>query len=98
MPSLESLNRHFKNKDFVVLGIDIQEDRDTVMRYVREHGLSYHNLLDETGEVSASYGVRSTPVKFIIDADGNVAGVALGYREWDGEEMKSLIRKLMETG
>jgi hypothetical protein len=34
-------------------------------------------------------------MKFLIDKKGNVAGIAQGYREWDKEEMKSLIKLLM---
>jgi peroxiredoxin len=98
LPSLENLHKIFYGKKFAVLGIDIQESRDLVLRQVQRQGLSYDNLLDENSEVSSLYGVRSTPTKFIIDTDGNLVGAALGYREWDGEGMQSLIRKLMEEG
>ena len=80
----------------MVIAIDVEESRETVEKLVRGHGLSYANLLDEDGSVGAQYGVRSTPMKFIIDTKGNVIGAALGYREWDDEEMKSVIRKLID--
>ena len=80
----------------MVLGIDIQENRNQVLSQVKKYGLSYENLLDENSEVSNLYGVRSTPAKFIIDTKGNLVGAALGYREWDDEGMKLLIQKLME--
>jgi len=95
LPSLENLNRHFKGKDFVIIAIDLQEDRDQVKNFVREHGLSYYNVIDETGAVSAEYGVRSTPMKFIIDADGNMVGASLGFKEWDSDQMKALIQLLI---
>jgi peroxiredoxin len=98
LPSLENLHRAFSGKKFVVLGIDIQENRDSVLRQVQKHGLSYDNLLDANSEVSNLYGVRSTPAKFIIDTDGNLVGAALGYRDWDNEGMRSLIQRLMEEG
>ncbi len=80
----------------MVLGIDIQENRNQVLSQVKKYGLSYENLLDENSEVSNLYGVRSTPAKFIIDTKGNLVGAALGYREWDDEGVKLLIKKLME--
>jgi len=98
LPSLENLHQSFIGKQFVILGIDIQENRDLVLRKVQQYGLSFDNLLDGNGEVSNLYGVRSTPAKFIIDTNGNLVGAALGYREWDNEEMKLLINKLMEAG
>ena len=42
------------------------------------------------------YGVSSTPVKFLIDAEGNMIGAAMGYREWNSDEVKSLISGLIE--
>jgi peroxiredoxin len=98
LPSLENLHQSFIGKQFVILGVDIQENRDLVLRHVQKYGLSFDNLLDRNGEVSDLYGVRSTPAKFIIDTNGNMVGAALGYREWDNEEMKLLINKLMEGG
>lgn len=98
MPSLEELNKSFTGKDFVILGIDIQEDKERVLSKVRQYGLSYENLLDEDGDVSNLYGVRSTPSKIIIDSKGNIVGAALGYREWDDEQVKLLIRKLIDAG
>lgn len=82
----------------MVLGIDIQENRELVLRQVQQQGLTYDNLLDANSQVSDLYGVRSTPAKFIIDTNGNLVGAALGYREWDDMGMRSLIQKLMEEG
>lgn len=96
MPSLEKLHQNFLGKDFVILGIDIQENRNQVLRQVQKFELTYENLLDEDSEVSDLYGVRSTPAKIIIDTRGNVVGAVLGYREWDDPEVKQLIQKLME--
>ncbi len=95
MPSLESLHQSFKGEPFTLLAVDIQEERAKVLRYVREYGLSFTNLLDKDGRVSALYGVSSTPVKFLIDTEGNMVAAALGFRDWDSDEIKSLIKLLM---
>ena len=95
MPSLERLHQSFKGEPFVLLGIDIEEDKDTVLNHARKNNLSFTNLLDEDGKVSAQYGVRSTPTKILIDPEGNLVGMSLGYREWDTDEIKSLIRMII---
>ena len=96
MPSLENLHQEFKNDPFALIAIDIKEDKNTVLKQIRSNGVSYTNLLDRDGTVSSLYGVSSTPMKFIIDRDGYMIGAVLGYREWDKDDMKSLIRTLME--
>jgi len=42
-------------------------------KYMAEHGASYRVLEDPTGEVGRSYGARTTPHMFVIDADGKIA-------------------------
>jgi len=95
---MENLHRRYKGKPFKVIAIDIQEKNGTVLRAVQNDGVTYTNLLDKTGEVSELYGVQSTPVKFLIDTNGNMVGAALGYRNVDSESMYNLIELLMKPG
>ena len=97
MPSLENLNRHFKDKPFVILGIALREKNSIVENSVRDNGLTYTNLIDMTGDTGGQYGVNSTPMKFLIDAEGNMAGAAVGYNEWDSDEVKALISHLIDA-
>ena len=94
MPSLERLHRDFRDKPFSLLAIDVGENKETVLKFVEARGLSFQFLLDEDTEVSKRYGIRSHPMKFLIDKEGNLIGTAIGYREWNTEEMKQLIRIL----
>ena len=91
-----NLHRHFKGRPFEIVAIDLREESSHVKKYVHDNGLTYTNLIDETGNVRAQYGVSSTPVKFLIDTEGNMAGAAIGFREWDSDEVKALIETLME--
>ncbi|MBI5676284.1 MAG: TlpA family protein disulfide reductase [Nitrospirae bacterium] len=95
MPSLERLHQNFKGEPFVLIGIDISEERETVLNYAQRNSLTFTNLLDKDGGVSTAFGVRSTPSKVLIDKEGNLVGMSLGYREWDTEEIKSLIRMIL---
>ena len=95
MPSLENLHEEFKDKPFALVAINLEESRDAVLNKVRSAGLSYTNLLDKDGKISALYGVSSTPMKFLINAQGTMIAAALGYREWDGDNVTSLINALI---
>jgi hypothetical protein len=98
LPSLESLHQHFKGKPFVLIAVDVQEEKEDVLRSVRSQGITYVNLLDTDGNVSRLYGVSSTPVKFLIDTEGNMVGAGLGYKEWDSDEIRELIQALIDSG
>ena len=97
MPSLEELHHEFAGNAFAIISVNVQEKKKTVQNFLRKNAASYTNVLDLDGEVSALYGVSSTPVKFLVDSKGDMVAAALGYREWDSDEMKSLVKALLDT-
>ena len=94
---MKKLHRHFLNENFALLTVDVQEKAEKVRRFAKSNGLDFPILLDTKGEVSKIYAVRAHPIAFLINADGNLLGVAPGYRKWDRKEMKELIRSLLST-
>ena len=73
------------------------EKKETILRFVEDRNLSFTFLLDKDEQVSASFGVRSHPMKFLIDKNGDLIGFAVGYREWDTDDMKSIIKTLISS-
>lgn len=49
------------------------------LQYLAENKISARVILDEDGELADSYKVRGVPASFIIDADGNITDVEIGY-------------------
>ncbi len=74
MPDLEALYREYgKAHDFVVVGVNLQEDQEIIEQFARQAGLSFPILLDTDGKVSGqAYAVRSLPMSMIIDRDGYI--------------------------
>ena len=96
MPSMERLHRRFKDKDFVIVAINLQEPASRVKEFFKENNLTFITLLDSTGEVGARFGISSLPTTFIMDKEGRIIGGALGAREWDTKEAIALFEYLIE--
>lgn len=97
MPSFENLYRNFKGKGLVVIGVSVDNSDRTVKSFVREKGITFPILLDEKKEVSFDdYGVIGLPVTFLIDRKGNIVEKFFGERQWDSEEIKERIKRLLE--
>jgi peroxiredoxin len=78
LPSLERLYLEFKDNPFSIIAIDVGESRETVLKFSEENDLSFTVLLNEDSQISAQYAVRSHPMKFLIDRQGNLIGVSQG--------------------
>ena len=83
MPALEQLRREY-SEDVVLLAINLQEPRDMVMDYVREQKLEARVLLDGEGQVARTYRSRSIPMQVLIDQEGIVRHIQVGWRAYCG--------------
>lgn len=97
MPSLENLYRNLKGKGLVVIGVSVDNSEKTVHSFVKEKGITFPILLDKGKEVSFDdYGVIGLPVTFLIDKKGVIVDKVFGERQWDSEEVKEKIKRLLE--
>ena len=97
MHSLEKLHRHFKDRQFLLVAVNLRESVAVVRKYVEKNNLSFTILLDHEGSIGLSFGVRAIPATFILDRKGALIGKALGPREWDSKKSFALFEHLIES-
>ena len=95
MPLLDELYTRYERVGFSLLGVNIDDDPNRAMDMIRELGVNFPVLFDDSKEVSKLYRVNAMPVTVIIDREGNVRYVHHGYKP--GYELKYLdqVRSLL---
>jgi hypothetical protein len=78
MPEIEAVYQEYKDRDVVVIGVDIAEPEDTVRQYVQEGGYSWTFVLDTTGEVSIIYKVTGIPTSLFLNKEGIIRAMQVG--------------------
>jgi cytochrome c biogenesis protein CcmG, thiol:disulfide interchange protein DsbE len=80
MSTIEGYYRQYRDKGLVVLGVNAtsQDDPLNIAPFIQEYNLTFPTLLDEVGDVSRKYQVRSLPSSFFINRDGTIAEVVIG--------------------
>jgi len=96
MPSMEKLHTRFKNDDFIILAIDLQENLRQVKRFKKRFKLNFTILLDKDGKVGSVYAIRSLPTTYLIDRKGYLIGGALGARDWASDDAFKLFEQLLK--
>jgi cytochrome c biogenesis protein CcmG, thiol:disulfide interchange protein DsbE len=71
-PDLERFSRRFRER-FTVLGIDVQDNSDDALAFVREHRLTYPQLRSVADERSEAFGSTGVPENFLVDPRGRLA-------------------------
>lgn len=83
MPSMQRLYESLPREQFEILAINMQEDRETVQRFISEHNFEYPILLDYEGAVARRYAVRGLPTSYVIAPDGSMPAALIGFAHWD---------------
>ncbi len=97
MPTLESLWRQYRERRLVVIGIsvDVGASRHLIAPYLSNLGLTFPVLLDPDMRTAQAWRVTALPATFIIGPGGDLVGMAIGPREWDGLPMRALVESLL---
>jgi peroxiredoxin len=80
----------FKDKNFTVLGVSIDEKEDAWVKAVKQDGLVWVQLLDRTSEIANMYGINAIPKNFLVDPSGKI--IAKNLR---GSELMSTLQEVL---
>jgi len=94
IPSLEQLYEKYRGRDFVLLAVAEDEERN-VRNFVQKSGMSFPVLVDSNGKVYNSYRCRGVPTTLLIDREGVIVGRYLGMRDWTGQEFISKLEEVL---
>ena len=99
MPHIESRiwQPHKDNADFVLVGVDREEPREIVEEYTAKIGTTYPMLLDEKGDVFASYALRKSGItrNVLIDRDGRIVKLTRRFVEPEFNDLVATIDNLL---
>jgi peroxiredoxin len=74
MPELDALYRRYGDaKDFVVVGVDLEERPQEVASFAQQKDIAFPLLVDPNGRViQEDYGIRTLPASVIVDREGRI--------------------------
>ena len=99
MPMLEALWKRYRDRGLSVVGISVDRGapRTLIDPYVRGLKLTFPILLDADLKTAGAWRVTALPATFVIRPGGEVAGFAIGARDWNSAEMRSLLEPMLPT-
>jgi peroxiredoxin len=95
MPSMEKLHKEFSDDGLVILAINFRETPEQAKAFVKKHKLTFTVLLDLEGSVFELYQAWALPVTTIVNKRREIAGRAMGSRDWDSKESQGFFRQVL---
>ena len=75
MPNVKQVYEKYKDDNFQIIGISLDESRDTLVDYLEKEGITWPQVFDGNGwknQVAEMYGIRAIPQMYLIDGEGVV--------------------------
>jgi peroxiredoxin len=96
LPFFERLHKAYRDRGISLVGVSQNDAKDTAA-FVKEFGITFPVLLDDTHSYPASnaYGLTNVPTIFWIAQDGEIEVSSVGWLKADFEEIN---RKMAEAG
>ncbi len=96
MPLLEQLYKKYQPLGFTLLGVDVEEDSSAAIKWLKEVKVSFPILFDNENIVTERYHVSAMPTTVIIDRDGNIRYIHLGYTPGIEKTYQQQVRALLK--
>jgi peroxiredoxin len=94
IPGFVELQEAYKDKGLVVIGVSLDEEGAAVVKpFMTEYKVNYPMVIGDGKTVEAYGGISGIPTTFIIDKEGKIKSVHVGYRpkETFEAEIKALL-------
>ena len=95
MPLHDSIYKQYKDKNFTLLGVNVEPDPKAANDWLKKTPVSFPVLYDVKSDVSNLYKVAGMPSTVFVDRKGNVRVIHRGYKPGDENEYMNNIRMLM---
>lgn len=93
-PSLVKIYNQYKNKNFTVLGVSIDEDKDRWLNAIEKDALTWQQVISADGWNSnelKAYAVRWLPTSYLIDPQGVIVDKSIDVTTLE-EKLKEVLK------
>lgn len=89
---LEAAWQKVKDKNWIFLGVAIQDSDQASKDFLKEFNVTYPNGRDESGKIAIDYGTWGVPESFFIDPQGRIT-----YKHVGGIRAALVLSKIEEA-
>ena len=95
IPDIVALQEELGGTRFEVIAINVDERIDDAMKFLKRYPVNYDVLSDPKGTAASAYALPGMPTSFVLDPEGRVTLVHVGYKRGDMTAIRAHIVELL---
>ena len=98
MTELNKIYEELKDKGFTLLAVSTDNEKTIakVKPLVKSKGFNFTVLLDKNSDVARKYYAQQIPYSVLIDSNGKIVEVHMGYMKGDEKNLREKILALLQ--
>lgn len=96
MPHLNRLQERYRKAGFTVLGVNIDDQPEVAREMIQKLAIVFPVVFDTDKQVSRLYDMSAMPSTLLLDRDGRIRHIHLGYRSGYEVLYDQQIRELIK--
>jgi thiol-disulfide isomerase/thioredoxin len=94
-PWLNQMHEKYKDRGLVIIGINLDRDKEKAQRFLTESQAQFLLYSDPTGKLAKEYQLQGMPSSFIFDGNGQLSEKHVGFKSSHIDEYEGNIVKLL---
>jgi len=95
MPFMEILHQELQPQGLEIVAVNLDDEQAPALDFIKRYGVTYTNLFDGSSSSMDTFGVIGMPTALLIDRDGVVNWVHVGFSSEDEAEIRQRIEALL---
>ncbi len=97
MPFLEALKNEFQAQGLEVVGVNVDENKDEALAFMKKHPVSFTLAQNEDGQCPAVFEVQAMPSSYLIDRQGKIQHIQLGFHASETGAVREKLQALLNN-
>jgi cytochrome c biogenesis protein CcmG, thiol:disulfide interchange protein DsbE len=94
-PWMNELQKQYADRDFVILAVNLDQDRLDADKFVRKLAPAFQIRYDPDGEWARHFAVHGMPTSVLLDRTGKPRFTHIGFRNADAVQYEQQIQQLL---
>lgn len=97
LPALNSIYDELRDQGLDIIAISVDVVEEDALDFLKKYPVNYPVLLDSRGDIAKAFGVSGMPSGYLIDQNGIIRDVHIGFRRGDELKIRQSIMELLQN-